>query len=279
MTRADTPPLEAERVCPELVYNADGIDIWLGDCRDVLPTLDAVDHVITDPPYDEHTHGKQRRGSATPGRGKQFGLGKATISVERHVGFAALTDDQMDVQASEYARLAQRWVLVFCAMEQQADWMAALTDIGLEHVRFGVWHKTGSTPQFSGDRPGTACEAIEIAHRPGRKSWNGGGGFGMWTHPIVKEHTGERRHPTQKPLPLMAELIELFTDPGDLILDPFMGSGTTLVAAKELGRRAIGIELDPKHVETAIRRLKATAYKPRLLDVTPETGTQTGLAL
>lgn len=62
-------------------------------------------------------------------------------------------------------------------------------------------------------------------------------------------------HPTQKPLALLRELVSLFTDPGDLILDPFMGSGTTLRAAKDLGRRAIGIELEEKWCEVAAKRL------------------------
>ena len=235
-------------------YQDASVTLYHGDCLDILPQLGPVDHVITDPPYDEHTHGKQRRGAAVPGRGKQFGLSTHTISVERHVGFAALTSDDMLALAEVFARVARRWVLVFCAMEQQAAWMRDLVGAGLEHVRFGIWHKPGSTPQFSGDRPGTACEAIEIAHRAGRKRWNGGGGFGMWTAPIVKAQTGERCHPTQKPHELMESLIADFTDEGETILDPFAGSGTTLVAAKRLGRKAIGIEREEKYCEIAAKR-------------------------
>jgi DNA modification methylase len=242
-------------------YEDSAVKLYLGDCRDILPQLDAVDHVITDPPYDEHTHSMQRRGSSAPGRGKQFGLSRESISVARHVGFEALAADDMRRLSSEFARLGKRWVLVFCAMEQQADWQASLGAVGLEHVRFGVWHKPGSTPQFSGDRPGTACEAIEIAHPKGRKRWNGGGGFGMWTAPIVKAQTGERCHPTQKPEDLMAQLVGDFTDPGDLILDPFGGSGTTAVAAKRLGRRCILIEREEKYCEVAASRLSQAALE------------------
>jgi DNA modification methylase len=237
-------------------YQDEAVTLWCGDCRDVLPTLAQVDHVITDPPYDERTHGAQRRGSAKTGRGKQFGLSKTSISVERHVGFAALGADQMTELSAQFARLSQRWIVIFCAMEQQAVWMANLTAAGMEHVRFGIWHKPGSTPQFSGDRPGTPCEAIEIAHPPGRKRWNGGGGFGMWTAPIVKTQTGDRCHPTQKPEALMRDLVADFTDPGDTILNPFAGSGTTLVAAKRLGRKAIGIELNPAYCDVIMQRLR-----------------------
>jgi DNA modification methylase len=63
------------------------------------------------------------------------------------------------------------------------------------------------------------------------------------------------KHPSQKPLPYMKWLIKRLTNPSDTVLDPFMGSGTTLVAAKELGRRAIGIETELKYVKIAIKRL------------------------
>jgi DNA modification methylase len=238
-------------------YSEAGITIYHGDCREVLPLLGLVDHVITDPPYDEHTHSKQRRGAAN-GRGHQFGFnggGSSGISMERHLGFRFITAEDMARVAREVARLSRRWVLIFCAMEQQAEWKLILAECGLEHVRFGVWHKPGATPQFTGDRPGTVCEAIEIAHPAGRKRWNGGGGFGFWVAPIVKAHTGLRCHPTQKPEELIAALVTDFTDAGETILDPFMGSGTTLVAAKRLGRKAIGIELEEKYCEIAVKRL------------------------
>jgi site-specific DNA-methyltransferase (adenine-specific) len=64
-------------------------------------------------------------------------------------------------------------------------------------------------------------------------------------------------HETQKPIDLMVELVRLFTDPGDLILDPFAGSGTTGVAAIRLGRRFIGWERDPKYHAIAVKRLTA----------------------
>src|SRR5690606_30894158 len=111
-------------------------------------------------------------------------------------------------------------------------------------------------PQFSGDRPAAGFDAITICHPSGRKRWNGGGAHAVWTHPVVINGAGEARvHTTQKPLSLMTQLVSLFSDPGETVLDPFAGSGTTLVAAKNLGRRAIGIELDERYCEVAARRL------------------------
>jgi len=68
-------------------------------------------------------------------------------------------------------------------------------------------------------------------------------------------------HPNEKPVELMRQLIEAVTKPGDLILDPFSGSGSTLVAALQSGRRYIGVELSPQHFETAQRRIYEEAFR------------------
>jgi len=117
--------------------------------------------------------------------------------------------------------------------------------------------KVGSTPQFSGDRPATGFEAITICHPSGKKRWNGGGSHAIWSVPIVLDRgrNGGRQHPTQKPVPLMQALVGLFSDEGETVLDPFAGSGTTLVVAKQLGRKSIGVERDERHCETIASRL------------------------
>jgi len=95
-------------------------------------------------------------------------------------------------------------------------------------------------------------EPVAICHRPGKKRWNGGGRHAFWTFPKGSNRTG---HPTGKPVGLFEAFVSDFTDPGDLVLDPFMGSGTTLDACKLLGRQAIGIEIEEKYCEIAARRL------------------------
>ncbi len=97
-----------------------------------------------------------------------------------------------------------------------------------------------------------AGDAVAIMHRPGRKRWNGGGAAAYWEHGSVRQ---DRVHPTQKPIALMADLVTLFSQPDDLVMDPFNGSGSTGVAALRLGRRYIGVELNDGHVETSRRRL------------------------
>jgi len=154
--------------------------------------------------------------------------------------------------------LCRRWCLVFCQLEGVRPWRNVCEPHGLVHRRSCIWVKPDSVPQFNGDGPGHGYECFEVLHAKRRSRWNGGGRRGVFTYPC---NGGDRRpdedHPTPKPIALMLELVELFTDPDDLIIDPFAGSGTTLVAALRLGRRAIGIERDPKYHALAVDRLNA----------------------
>lgn len=250
-------------------YSSGGITIYHGKCEDVLPTLDGCDVVITDPPYSEHVHSKSRRGSTLPDA-KEFP--NAGTNRARDLGFGAITPRLMQQCALEFNRLARRWVLVFSNVELSGAWRTRLTRARapfvaphLEYVRTGAWVKLNAPPQFTGDRPGMAFETITICHPKGRKHWNGGGHHALWTYPILINRDGrsKRVHTTQKPLPLMLDLVRDFTDPGECILDAFMGSGTTLVAAKMLGRRGIGIERRERDCEIAARRLDALDGKDR----------------
>lgn len=246
-------------------YEEDGIVIYHADCREVLPQIESVNVLITDPPYSEYVHSKSRQGSR-PLTGSHSGgsfSAPANFCREKDFGFAAI-EEATRVQIGQWATTAvDRWVLIFSDVESTHLWRAALCECegGLDYCRTGAWVKIGATPQFTGDRPATGFEAITICHPRGRKRWNGGGSHAVWSVPIVLNRSGNdpRLHTTQKPEPLMRELVQLFTATGETILDPFMGSGTTLVAAKRLGRKAIGIELEEKYCEIAARRLSQRA--------------------
>ena len=220
----------------------------LGDClagMDTLPDC-SIDHVVCDPPYGEEAHTKQRRT-------------KSGTQLEPIMDFASLDFASLDFASRAFARLVRRWVIVFCQVEQVDSWRKQLMAHGLDYVRTAVWIKPDGQPQYTGDRPGMGYESIVIAHRKGRKRWNGGGKHGVWrfnrTGPDDVERTG---HQTQKPLALMECLLRDFTDPGDLILDPFAGSGTTGVACKRMGRDFIGWELNEKYQRIAQHRIDAT---------------------
>jgi DNA modification methylase len=211
-------------------YEQDGITIYHGDCREVLPTLAQVDHVISDPPYDKRTHKGARSHGDTSSK----------------IDFAPL---DISEALPRILTLSKRWCVCFCTMEMIAEYQRVS---GESWVRAGFWRRPDGAPQFTGDRPATPGDAVAIMHAPGKKEWNGGGHHAYWEYGVERL---ERYHPTQKPEPLMTEIVRLFTNPGETILDPFMGSGTTLVAAKRLGRKAIGIELEEKYCEIAAKRL------------------------
>jgi site-specific DNA-methyltransferase (adenine-specific) len=218
-----------------------------GDCLEIMATMPdgCVDHVITDPPYSDWTHSKNR-GNPLAGR-----------SPLKDIEFCAITPEERRTIATDAARLAVRWSMFWTDLEGISCWVDAILAAELEYVRTGVWSKIGCAPQMSGDRPGTGAEALVIAHPKKRKRWNGGGRAALWHRPIAALE-GQKDHTTQKPLSLMLDLVRDFTDPDDLILDPFAGSGTTGVAALKLGRRAILIEKDPKYAEIARQRMLDT---------------------
>ena len=221
-------------------YDRDGITIFNADCRDVLPTLERVDHVITDPPFEAEAHTLGRRQSVDG------------VVTDRPLDFTPIDEATRFRAGGEIARLANGWILVFCQVEAAMTWRDALCPPA-RYMRTQIWRKNDGAPQFTGDRPGMGYESIVTCWAgEGRSRWNGGGKHGCYDYLTVRGGTG---HLTEKPLPLMRELVSLFTDPGNLILDPFMGSGTTLRAAKDLGRRAIGIELEEKWCEVAAKRL------------------------
>jgi site-specific DNA-methyltransferase (adenine-specific) len=228
----------------------------------VLPVLPekSVAHVITDPPYSEHVHAKEWQSRALAANGD-----KRASTEHAGIGFEPLTDVVRRAVAAECERLAQRWSLAFCDLEGIGPWRSDLLGVGLEWVRACIWDKIDSAPQFTGDRPANSAEAICVSHPPGRKRWSGGGKRNVYRHAVNAERGG-KPHPTTKPVPLMTELVEDFTDPDELVLDPFAGSGTTGVACLRLGRRCILIEKSEKYAALARERMRAESQGLTLRD-------------
>jgi site-specific DNA-methyltransferase (adenine-specific) len=230
------------------------VTLHLGDCLEILKGIEpgSVDAVVTDPPYgDNATHANHLSGV----------LLRNGESARRPLGFAGITASQLVEMARQWCELSRGWVVFTC------EWKDAhrLDDAGLL-VRLGIWRKPDGAPQFTGDRPGTGWEAVAICHRPGKKTWNGGGRHAFWEVP--KHSSGH--HPTEKPVRLITRWLEDFTQPGDTILDPFMGSGTTGVACLRTGRNFIGCELDPAYFEIARKRIEAEQdrhplFEPRVI--------------
>ena len=217
-------------------YQDERVTLYHGDCREVMADMadKSAAAVLTDPPYTERTHIKAR----TPER--------AGVT-----SFAAITDTDLRVILTDAARVSRGWVVATLDYRHAVEFDTTPPE-GLRVLRLGVWVKTNPTPQLTGDRPAQGWEAIAYMHRDDlRSKWSGGGAHGNYVAPIPPPEG----HPTAKPLPLVSQWVRWFTQPGEVVLDPFAGSGTTLRAAVNEGRRAIGVELEERYAEIAARRL------------------------
>lgn len=232
-------------------------ELWHGDCLQILPTLAKVDAVVTDPPFEAEAHTLQRRKLG------DTALGGREVLVEA-LPFAAITSDTRLTICKQITEVCGGWALYFCQAEAVAAWRDAAELGGQKYKRAMVWIKPDGMPQFSGDRPGMGYESIVAAWcGTGKSKWNGGGRHGVFTF-NKNDCVGPAPHPTTKPAPLMVELVSLFTNAGALVLDPFMGSGTTGVACANLGRSFIGIEIDRKYFDIACERIDQAQRQQRL---------------
>ena len=226
-------------------FQNDLVTLYHGDSFEVMSKFEeaSVDCVITDPPYTGATHA-----NAKSNKGK--GHGNTTIN------FSAFTDDLQRTAFAELGRITKTWVVATLDFKHSAAFYHN-PPAGLEMKRIGVWVKNNPMPQISADRPSHGWESIAYLHKAGKKSsWNGGGKHGNYVSNLATP-TG---HPTPKPLAMLSSLVERFTNPTELVFDPFAGGGTTLLAARNLGRKAIGVEIDEKYCELIANRLSQDAF-------------------
>ncbi len=222
-----------------------GANGWQVICADALMVLAAlpdksVDHVITDPPYDARTHENAKT--------SKDGGGRLDIPFEplSCLSFVA-----------ELLRVARQWVVCFCALEQ----LGAYRDSAAENwVRAGIWNRQAGTAFARADRPYQGAEGIAIMSAAKKKIFPAGARRAVWESTTERDRL--RAHPTAKPIALMRELVADFTRSGDLILDPFAGSGTTGVAALHDsdgrgGRRVVLVEREPEWAKLCEERLAA----------------------
>ena len=210
-------------------YDHAGITIYHGDCREILPTLPPVDLVLTDPPY-----GIFRK---TNDDGMMFG-NPTIYSTDKS---AAEWDEKPSGPTLDLVKTKGKQFVIW-----GGNYMADLLGPCRGPL---VWNKmTGAN-----------------SYADGEMAWaNVAGTMRIFTHQWCGAFKDSERglratHPTQKPLALMTWCISLADNP-ETVLDPFMGSGTTLRAAKDLGRKAIGIEIEEKYCEIAAKRLSQEVF-------------------
>lgn len=212
-------------------YSDDSCLIIHGDCRDILPLIEpgSVDLVLTDPPYGVNLNPDNTR----------FSGGSTVSRSKRGAGVSSLTTPRIASDAKEFDP-------------------SFLLDYGKHHIIWG-WNN------YPDKLPRGAClvwlkrndDAFGTFLGDAETAWmsKGNSVYCHTSYPQAMAHT--RQHPTQKPLDLMVWCLEFFPK-AETILDPFMGSGTTLRAAKDLGRKAIGIELEERYCEIAAKRMAQT---------------------
>lgn len=201
-------------------YEEPGIQIFHGDCREILPHLEQVDLVLTDPPY----------GIAHPTDYKTGGRGDLAPCRD----YPSVHDDDRPFDPSTWIdKPCCLWGANYFAdkLPPSSGWL--------------VWDK-----QRPDDLDQSTCELAWTNFIKGvrRFKW-------LW-HGMIRADFDKLVHPTQKPVALFKWILGLKWTPQGVILDPFMGSGTTLRAAKDLGRKAIGIEIEEKYCEIAVKRLR-----------------------
>lgn len=229
----------------------------LGDCFEVMSLFNdkSVDHVITDPPYSQLTHAnaKTLRHSVLKEKGIE--------EKNQLITFDNADSEYFWLQLlNAYARLVRRWIIMTVDWRHAGhiEYLCNAKIVNLDFVRLGMWDKLESgTPQLTGDRPAVGWEAVAMLHAPGKKRWNKTHKTSVYR---IQGMIGKSIHPTQKPEALINQFILDFTDIGETILDPFMGSGTTGVCAAGLGRQFIGIEKDQKYYDIAKARINRLLF-------------------
>lgn len=228
---ADPKTLELDKDAPrrsmQRLVLALGVEVWLGDCMAIAPTLQGVDAIISDPPYGMKWDTNLAR----------FSGGDAASVKKRGSGRDYGTPIQGDDKPFDPSPwLAWEKVVLF-----GSNHFGARLPVGTKLI----WIKRND-------------EAFGSFLSDAEEAWmKGGHGIYCKRDLSITGEAKTRIHPTQKPVPLMAWCMDKAKVPeGATVLDPYMGSGSTIIAAIRTGRKAIGIEKDPEHFKNAVERIK-----------------------
>ena len=244
-------------------FERDGITIYHADARDVLPSQAdcSVDLVLTDPPYGHNNN----NGDLIAMRELALGhvkRGESTVGDARPIANdGPEANDLVRWMFAESKRVLVKGGCCCCCCgggggpdPQFARWSLWLDEV-MPFKQMVIWDKGGLGMGWHYRR---SYETVLVGEKPGAAcKWYGGATTSNVVR-VPKIIPQAYQHPTIKPVALMEHFIRIHSQVGELVLDPFMGSGTTLVAARKLGRRAIGIEIEERWCEDTVLRLAQT---------------------
>jgi len=242
--------------------------IYHGDTLKVLKTLpdESVDCIIADPPYAISQKGKKisRKGYYWGGKDIKLDFGEWDI-FETEGDFFKFTESWF----KECVRVLKQksWIYVFFDKQKTGYFDLILAPkYEIKSRTIFVWLKTNPRPSFRKVNWISASEFIWVGSKGNCKLKNFLNQKEMFNYMLTpnKSSYGKTEHPTEKPEELIKKFILVNTNRGDLVLDPFLGSGTTMVVAEKLNRNSIGIELNSDYIEIAKKRMKPFLGQARL---------------
>jgi DNA modification methylase len=229
---------------------ADGVELWCGDCREVLPLIGKVDAVVTDPPYSSGGFQESGKSGGSIGSRSNEIIALDNLSTR---GYGRLIREVLGhLRGTDEAYVFTDWKM----WQSTCD---GLEDAGFRVRNMLVWDKL----QMGMGLPWRNQHEL-VAFGKKRPAKNITGKHG---NVIGIPRSGNVNHPTEKPVGLIRTLLE--NSNANIILDPFMGAGATGVAAVCLGRRFIGIECEPKYFEIALRRISDALKAPDMFIPAP----------
>ncbi|MBP9991778.1 MAG: site-specific DNA-methyltransferase [Bacteroidales bacterium] len=222
------------------------------DSRDIIKRIpdNAIDFILTDPPYNlaKHSTGNIN----LPGRS----------SINNNLADWDLVEFNPEEWVEEFLRILKPTgnLFIFTSYNQLGRWYNCL-DHRFDFSNFMIWHKTNPVPKIYKAGFLNSCEMIFTCWNK-RHTWNFSSQDEMHNFmesPICSgsERLKNPKHPTQKPISILKRMIEMASNEDDIIFDPFMGVGSTGVAAMQLNRRFIGVELEPQYCQAGKLRIEA----------------------
>ena len=223
--------------------------LYLGDCREILPSLTKVDAVITDPPYSERCHSGHDSGASASKDGSE----------RKALNYAHLSVEDVSELSTLFADVSNGWIVWMTDSDLALEVRRALERAGRYAFAPLPFYQPGRSVRMSGDGPNSWTDWIVVARTKQLNKWGTlPGGYVAGPGWNDKERMGG------KPTILMEQILSHYTKFGQTVLDSHMGAGTTGVACANQGRKFIGCEIDPDGFDIACKRIEAAYAQGRL---------------